>query len=510
MIQFEYDKNFNRTPFKVRLPRGYKKLVVDNMMIPLIYDKSTKNACCPICGEIYHYTNRLKAYKRIVCSACGRSMYALPMHYYGDAEYYYMHMWRASTDKIRFAVIKSFWHNLLPKSIVNVSRWISVKAIEVGEISRAKQQAYVKSVLHDNWYKHADCSISNINTLIIDYCNKDITKTLTNSFLKYSGLAPAEQNWPAKDIIKRIALYAKYPQAEYIAKSGLGEYIEDKIKGYVNYVYPNWHAKSVTGFLRLTPQEWDKLKQWGAISPRYVAMYHAICKARSKPTKKQLVQCVKWFTPKTYADSYKKYEPAIDIVSLATYLEKSYKAKATQDWAVSPYMIRNLYSDYINQAHKLGYPLNQSYYAYPPELQQAHDRASEEYQQKQETERRLLHEQQEKKWKEEILPELEATEYQDDKYLIRPLKSYDDFRNEGINNHNCVASYYDRAMAGKVRIYMMRQVDAPEESFVTIEITVNSPHRIRQCLGKGNRLPEQEVVNWVKNWLKTIVNKKEI
>ena len=189
MIQFEYDKNFNRTPFKVRLPRGYKKLVVDNMMIPLIYDKSTKNACCPICGEIYHYTNRLKAYKRIVCSACGRSMYALPMHYHSAAEYYYMHMWRASTDKIRFAVIKSFWRNLLPKSIVNVSRWISVKVIEVGEISRAKQQAYVKSLLHDNWYKHADCSISNINTLIIDYCNKDITKTLTNSFLKYSGFS---------------------------------------------------------------------------------------------------------------------------------------------------------------------------------------------------------------------------------------------------------------------------------------------------------------------------------
>ena len=107
-----------------------------------------------------------------------------------------------------------------------------------------------------------------------------------------------------------------------------------------------------------------------------------------------------------------------------------------------------------------------------------------------------------------ILPKLQRYNMQDDKYLRRALESVEEFKSEGVNNHNCVGTYADRAMKGKAKIFVLRKIDAPEISFVTIELALDEKS-IRQCYGRGNSLPDEEVKTWVDHWLKTVVNGKK-
>ena len=66
--------------------------------------------------------------------------------------------------------------------------------------------------------------------------------------------------------------------------------------------------------------------------------------------------------------------------------------------------------------------------------------------------------------------------YIDNKYLIRPLRDIQDFDNEGRNNRNCVASYYDRAVEGRTSVFVVRKVGEENESFVTVELDLHT-HR---------------------------------
>lgn len=100
------------------------------------------------------------------------------------------------------------------------------------------------------------------------------------------------------------------------------------------------------------------------------------------------------------------------------------------------------------------------------------------------------------------LPQLEKYVYQDNQYLIRPLRNCKEFEEEGRYNKNCVASYYYSVTEGDTAVFVMRRTDEPDTPFITIELRDN---HIYQCYGTGNRLPAPEVRKWVDDWLENIV-----
>ena len=153
----------------------------------------------------------------------------------------------------------------------------------------------------------------------------------------------------------------------------------------------------------------------------------------------------------------------------------------------------------------MGYPLN-DYYRYPKNLKEAHDRISEEYLAMKDKIRKEADKKRQSKFEKEFLPRLEKMCWRDSKYLIRPLRNRKEFNNEGRNNHNCVASYYERATDGGTSIFVLRKVGAEEESFVTVEIDLQKG-KLKQCYGKGNILPKKEVKEWVEKWLVRMMKK---
>lgn len=57
----------------------------------------------------------------------------------------------------------------------------------------------------------------------------------------------------------------------------------------------------------------------------------------------------------------------------------------------------------------------------------------------------------------------------DKEFLIRPIKSQQDLIDEATMQHNCVASYARRIANGETEVYVMRTVDNPGQSLITIE-----------------------------------------
>lgn len=64
-----------------------------------------------------------------------------------------------------------------------------------------------------------------------------------------------------------------------------------------------------------------------------------------------------------------------------------------------------------------------------------------------------------------------------------------EFTQEGQNQHNCVAGYYNRVKKGDCIIFFVRQIANPEQSYITAEITKNG---IAQVMYSNNRPVERD------------------
>jgi len=266
-----------------------------------------------------------------------------------------------------------------------------------------------------------------------------------------------------------------------------------------SYIGPNWRAKSIPKFLGITHQDIEKLKSWGMFDVDNIATYKIL--ASQGKVKKHHIGLVKreFQTSELYENRKKE-----NFVRLATYFDKQ-KKRMKEDSNYINHSIKWMYSDYIKQLEKLGYPLN-DYYRYPKNLKESHDRISEEYLAMKDKIRKEADKERQEKFEKEFLPRLEKMCWRDSRYLIRPLRNRTEFNKEGRNNHNCVASYYETATEGGTSIFVLRKIEAEEESFVTVEIDLQKG-KLKQCYGKGNRLPEKEVKEWVEKWLVRMMKK---
>lgn len=346
-----------------------------------------------------------------------------------------------------------------------------------------------------------------------DYYSIDanINAVIEESFLKHMDIwfdhyYPNAAYW-LNYLIDEMAFCARNPNVEYIKKAGLGELVECKLRKIPTFLRPNWKAKTVPQLLRLSAQDVDKLRQWEYLTVDGILRYKILKKKQNKVKKEHMKLCKQWIPDaKGFYRDYGMYGISgfAQIVrerplKVLHYAEKQYQHNHDRN------RIKFLYSDYYHQFKELEYP-EDDYYLYPKNLEEAHDRISREYLDKQSEIKQRKREKQQREYEDNYLPALEKYAYEDSEYLIRPLRDFKDFENEGRNNKNCVVSYYARASKGKTAVFVMRRINEPNTSFVTIELrSDHNDHRVSQCFGTGNRMPAQEVRKWVNEWLENIV-----
>lgn len=484
-------RNLENIPVDIEYPDKLEDIVTENLNKPIIYNRFKKIAHCPRFGETFDCVDTIRKGDWLPYRGENRTFMPHTCHPLGRGKTYLWMFYRNET--IYFVVAYASWI-YYGEEVESMRDVTQVYIEQIMCISQEKQFMYeYQGKYRGGWVRCQDGSVymrdkENVYNFVT-------AEQLQDTFLKYMDIDINFTDY----MIKEAALCAKYPQIEFIKKAGLDEIVERKILKLPSYIGPNWRAKSIPKFLGIPHQDIEKLKSWGMFDVDNIATYKIL--ASQGKVKKHHIGLVKSEFQISELYENRKKE---NFVRLATYFDKQ-KKRMKEDSNYINHSVKWMYKDYLKQLQELGYPLN-DYYRYPKNLKESHDRISEEYLAMKDKIRKEADKERQEKFEKELLPRLEKMCWRDNKYLIRPLRNRTEFNKEGRNNHNCVASYYERATDGGTSIFVLRKIGAEEESFVTVEVDLKMM-KLKQCYGKGNRLPEEGVKEWVEKWLARMMKK---
>ena len=95
---------------------------------------------------------------------------------------------------------------------------------------------------------------------------------------------------------------------------------------------------------------------------------------------------------------------------------------------------------------------------------------------------------------------LQQYNYENDRFIIRGVRNYDDLLDEAKQQHNCVASYSNKIASGTSLIFVMRRKTVPDRSFVTIELSPDLS-TVRQKYEAHNQpLRNKEASEFIDEW----------
>lgn len=517
-MKFEY-REVPEPPFNIKYPKDFEESIHAGLLHYVIYDRFRKVAHCTTCGHTWSYREdgiTVRKGDRIECPHCGREHTAMP-HTAKDVytEYYQVFIWNERSS-IRFAAVYAFYRydEQMPELTADT---VKILPFQTGSISGKAQKNYVLRWSYDaykatgkdqyRWAEPGDMRIDYVGWNI--GLHPKVFKVLDRSFMK--RIYPKWLSKYPDTFIRTLALYAKYPSAEFLDKAGsdLYEIAQNKIDRTPSYVWPNWRAKTMPKFFGLSAQDIDKLRSWNAFDIKGIAMYKQLKKHRKNPKREQYGLLRSWYGyPDEFTNKHSGYFGE-NYYEIALYWQRQQNRIGIEKWR-----IKDLYGDYRRQMAKLDYPLD-DYYKYPKDIVEAHDRITEEYRAKEQEKRdaaararaeKLANDQ--KEFEDKLLPALEALIFDDGEFTIFPLRNHDDFLGEGKMQHNCVASYYERAIKGKTKIFVMRASSDLTASLITIELSTDNK-TLKQVYARGNRIPEPELKAKVEWWHENIVMKKK-
>ena len=279
------------------------------------------------------------------------------------------------------------------------------------------------------------------------------------------------------DILRYLAKYERYPQAEYLVKMGLSE-----------------HTKS-TQILRLVGKD-KAFRAWLVRNREALSKYP--------------------YYISTILSAYKKHTP-LDVmerlIAMKIELRKSEYRNTYQLFQEKPERIfayieekgisLRLYEDYIAACIGLELDMTQNKNLIPHDFTYWHDTRIAEWRKKKD----LADAERRKEFYEKFRMVSDKYHSLADKetplFLCRIPTSPADLRNEGTALHHCVGiSSYDVKFSSEVSlIFFIRKADAPDTPYVTIEFSL-SKKCILQCYGNGNTRPDAETLAFVeKTWL---------
>ena len=95
----------------------------------------------------------------------------------------------------------------------------------------------------------------------------------------------------------------------------------------------------------------------------------------------------------------------------------------------------------------------------------------------------------------------ENYEMETEDLFIRLPKRVREIREEGNNQHHCVATYIDRMVSGKTCILFIRKKNEPEKSYYTAEVREQEVIQVR---GKCNKNPGEDVEKFMEMFKRRI------
>lgn len=305
---------------------------------------------------------------------------------------------------------------------------------------------------------------------------------------------------PAAEIVKSICTerinvlallddMAEYPY-EVFWKMGLRRFVQEHVRGgFQEGMAKISRLKTNTkpwDFMKITKEDMKQAVRLNATDQQMRIIQLAVG-AGVRLTDEQ----VKWFDRYTGAHWIIRYFSMQTPHRIIRYLQE--KTGVESSGGAKGNTMLDLWTDYIDMARQMGWDLHDRPVFFPQDIRRAHDEAAVLY-----TAWKDRAEAEKMRAKDEIMrgnaEEIrKAFCYSDDMYIIKVPECYLDFKQEGNTQHNCVATYYDRAVAGRCIILFIRKRADPDKSFCTVEIQNDKGRfKIAQNRVAYNREPPED------------------
>lgn len=317
-----------------------------------------------------------------------------------------------------------------------------------------------------------------------------------------------EKEMVQKKILDAAMAFVKIPQFEICYKMGLLKlcgYFEN-MKGDIGR-YVNKKAKTMDGFLKVRKCHVKEIVEKAGDRSR-INLYQEEKRLGIQWNEKEweLVRKTGVDTAISMGELH-NIEKFTSIQKACNYIEKQ---KEKGEYGGMEFAIRTHYADYLNMREALGYDMTNTVFLFPRNLEEQHNAMVAE-KKRRENEKYI----QDMMKKYPKIAKRASTlnkkwSYKDEKYLVRAANSAEEIIIEGRTQHHCVGTeqngYLKKHNDGKSTIFLMRKADKPDVPFVTIEICDGA---VRQWYGKNDKkniegvLNEEEVDQWLDNWIKT-------
>lgn len=327
-----------------------------------------------------------------------------------------------------------------------------------------------------------------IDSCCLPHCKLDV----------YMAHRPGVHHYP----VVWLRLYQVHPNAEAVLLHGLPMVLDDLIgakvrdyrwpdqneKGLLELAQIDWTQTRPAQMLRLTKEELrlGRAQSWGNL------FWELFVGAK---------QMGELLTAQDIQNAFSLGDSALTELVPRGQVAKSIRYLLRQcgeicaevdDAGADPLPDALLLRDYWNMSETLGRDLSDPSVKYPADLIEAHDRAAELVELREQhiaadqfrIRRRLL-----KKYA-----------FARGGLLIRPAASQRELTAEGDALHHCVGTYGKRYAEGKTAIFFIRRTSCPRTPYFTLELD-EEKLEVRQNRGMYNCDPPEEVREFVRTWL---------
>ena len=307
---------------------------------------------------------------------------------------------------------------------------------------------------------------------------------------------------PEADLVTYFDLATRYPCTEYLMKLGMHKIVEEKLSGHSMRNCINWRGATIEKVLKLSKQEVRELVN-ADVDPTQMTLhsyrfhkYHMEGGISLTFDQAHEVRELADFSNHLVCLTEIKL-PYKEIVRYSLQQLRRPGAKSIYSGAAA--VVRN-WRDYLKECKELNYDISKSSVLIPNDLSKAHEDTS-----------KLIKMKQDKALDDKIanrLKELNKLIFEDDQFIVRPVRSGEEMYQEGKALSHCVGRYADGYAKGACNIFVIRHKNDPDTPFYTMEIKGD---KIIQVQGKKHILPTKEVSDFLKLFVsKKILTKKRV
>lgn len=356
----------------------------------------------------------------------------------------------------------------------------------------------------------ADCNLSGMNNIQI-HAGKIYPRFYENvkgTLLQYSGIEYYATAVEMVNAIDYANTYKRMPQIEMLVKMGLFGITEEIVDGRTLLV-KNEKAKNPADFFGINKSHVKKLIEEDDITYLRVLQWERRWNACWNDAQvKKIAAVIENFEGLRIALQYMSVQQLLNRIEKYAGVKISEKqcSRARENLR----HIAGIYLDYLSMRQQLGYDLNNSVYAYPKDVENAHHKMVVE-QNKVEIDRRC----QEANRKYELIKKMyrklrNKYYFEKDGFVIRPAREAGEIVAEGRELHHCVGGndYLQKHNDGKSIILFLRTVEKPDIPYITVEIAGT---RIRQWYGAYDKKPEEVRIDaWLNEYTDMLNDKGKV